>query len=85
MTTLREWAPAEFETSFDDTPAFKFADVRVVEEYGMFEDEQWKRWPGAHKNVKNWCVLENGYAVGWNENDSRGWSFPMIKYRKNTN
>lgn len=82
MTTLREWAPQEFEQSFDDTRAYKYADVEVVKEYDMHgEENTWRRWPGPHKNVLSWCVLANGYAVGWNENESRGWSFPVVKMK----
>jgi hypothetical protein len=81
MTTLREWAPQEFAQSFDDVPAFRHADVEVVTEYGYGSDEKWKHWPGTHKNVQNWCILANGYAVGWNENPSIGWNFPMVKMK----
>lgn len=75
---LIDWAPHEFaEGTWDDTRAWKFRDVEVVSEHGYSEDN--KPWPGTHKNVMNWCVLENGYAVGWNENPSTGWSFPVKK------
>lgn len=37
-------------------------------------------WPGRHQHVNNWCEV-GGYAVGWNENPSRGWSFPVVKMR----
>jgi hypothetical protein len=79
MMKLRDWAPIEFEQSFYDTRAFQYADVEVVEEYGY--NEKWKPWPGTHKNVMNWCILKNGYAVGWNENPSVGWSFPVKKMK----
>jgi hypothetical protein len=83
MTTLMDWAPREFQQGiWDDSPAWKFRDMKVIKEYSMFEEDIWKSWPGVHKNVKTWCILENGYAVGWNENGSRGWSFPVIKYKK---
>jgi hypothetical protein len=81
MTTLREWAPHEFAEQFTDLPSFRHADVEVVTEYGYGSDEKWKQWPGTHKNVQNWCVLANGYAVGWNENPSIGWYFPMVKIK----
>jgi hypothetical protein len=35
-------------------------------------------WPGPQRNVHNWWMLEDGSAVGFNENPSRGWSFPRI-------
>jgi len=76
---LIDWAPEEFAQSFDDTRAYRYCDVKVVSEHGWGEDN--KPWPGPHKNVMNWCVLENGYAVGWNENPSRGWSFPVVKMK----
>ena len=80
MTTLAKWAPQEFLEQFDDVPSFKYRDVEVVKEYSMYEEDgSWKSWPGAHKNVTSWCLLENGYAVGWNETPSVGWAFPMIK------
>lgn len=84
MTTLIEWAPQEFASTFNDIRAFKFKDVKVIKEYDMLGDDweqTWKTWPGTHKNVMSWCILENGYAVGWNENPSRGWNFPVIKMK----
>ncbi len=35
-------------------------------------------WPGRHKNVVKWWILEDGRGVGWNENMAVGWSFPVI-------
>lgn len=76
--TLRDWAPYEFSESgeFEDQRSFKYLDVHVDKEF----DSRDKPWPGKHKNVLNWCLLENGYAVGWNENPSRGWSFPIWRF-----
>ena len=80
MMRLIDWAPSEFATGmWDDTAAWKFRDVEVVSEHGWGEDG--KSWPGSHKNVANWCVLANGWAVGWNENPSRGWSFPVKRLK----
>lgn len=39
-----------------------------------------RRWPGVHKNVQEWYILENGYCVGFNENPGKGWTFPHMKY-----
>lgn len=39
-------------------------------------------WAGTHKYVRFWCELANGYAVGFNENPARGWSYPVIKLKK---
>jgi hypothetical protein len=74
VKTLRDAMPREFLNSA--SAALKFADVEVVEEKEF-------GWPGPHKNVIFWVVLANGAAVGWNENPSIGWSFPLIsKYTK---
>lgn len=85
MKTLLDCMPYEFEQSFDDTPAYKNKDVEVVAEHCMHDDDgsrPWKRWPGIHKNVTYWVELANGKAVGWNENPSKGWSFPVVKMKK---
>lgn len=76
--------PREFRLSYDDVPAYRHRDVEVVMEWhgAAHEPEEGvkaKRWPGPHKHVFVWYELENGYAVGWNENPGRGWSFPLIK------
>ena len=77
--TLREWAPAEFvKGEFANSKAMKFENVEIVE----IHDGCSKPWVGKEKNVYNWVVLKNGWAVGWNENPARGWSFPVVKVMK---
>lgn len=56
--------------------AYKFKDLKVIKE---FFGDTFKPWPGTHKNVHYWILLENGIAVGLNENPARGLSFPFIK------
>lgn len=81
--TLSNWAPHEFsEGTFSDIRSFKFKDVAVVKCHGYGETSN-QPWIGTHKYVFNWCELENGYAVGWNENPSIGWSFPVKKLTLN--
>lgn len=70
--------------------AYKFRDIKVTKEHsrigvsdGKIVDIRYKKWIGTHKNVHNWVELENGYAVGMNENPSRGLSFPVVKMKKN--
>lgn len=77
MKTLLESAPYEFK-DFDDTRAWKMRHVCVVREV----DGTVEGFPGTHKNVYVWWELENGYAVGWNENPAIGWSFPVVRIRK---
>lgn len=71
MKTLRDVVPQEFFAEFMDTTAAKHLDIQVgPEEVGS--------WPGKHRYIVVWWKLDNGYAVGWNENPARGWSFPLI-------
>lgn len=84
MKTLREVVPYEFFQEFMGTPAAKLLDVKVVKEYDPHRLYV-ERWPGKHKNVVGiWWELENGKAVGWNENPAIGWSFPVITLKKRT-
>ncbi len=70
--TLKDTMPHEF-MGYIDASAYKLRDVNVVSEH--YSDK--KPWPGKHKNVMFWVILENGKAVGWNENPGKGWSFPV--------
>lgn len=76
MATLKDVLPYEFTRGeFSDTKAFKFADCLVVAEHEH-------GWIGPQKNVHVWYELDNGYAVGWNESPSVGWSFPVVKIKR---
>lgn len=83
MKTLKDIMPNEFISgSYDDTRAYKMKDEKVVAEYGAIEGYTPKPWPGIHKNIYFWVELENGFAVGWNENPAKGWSFPVVKIKR---
>ena len=76
MKTLRDVLPTEaFWGEYENDKFQKFLDVEIVSEHCT-------NWVGNHKNVYYWWNLSNGYAVGWNENPSRGWSFPVVKMKK---
>lgn len=78
--TLRDVLPREA-TGGEYGPADRFwkhLDRAVIAEHDSFDNPQY--WPGREKNVVAWWELEGGIAVGWNENMSRGWSFPVIRY-----
>lgn len=72
---LIDLVPPEFSQEYIDTRAFKMKDVGVKEE--IFD----RPWIGPHKHVCVWWILDNGYAVAWNENPWRGWSFPVEKVK----
>ena len=73
---LKDKLPYEFMScEHENSKARKFADVEVIHEY----DSRVKKWIGNHKNVTYWFTLENGYAVGINENHTR-LSFPVVKF-----
>lgn len=77
--TLADVMPHEFcGCEYRDTPAFKLKDMKVIESHGRGGHHDFLRWPGKQQSVVLWVVLENGKAVGWNENVSHGWSFPVL-------
>jgi len=79
MKRLSDVLPREFMgVEYTDTPARKYADIVVVAEH----HSHIRRWIGPQRYVMTWYVLANGKAVGWNENPSRGWSFPVIKFEE---
>lgn len=79
MKTLKEVMPYEFENEFKDVEAYKYKDNIVVKEFFGYTS---RPWVGKHKNVHYWCVLDNGKAIGWNENPSTGYSFPVEVYKE---
>jgi len=84
MKTLRDWMPREFEQAYMDTRTAEFLDCELVEEIGP-DHRMYNSIPQSiqRKHVYNWCtIFENGkyYAVAWNENPSRGWSFPICRF-----
>ncbi|MGI9302135.1 MAG: hypothetical protein ACR2RB_05425 [Gammaproteobacteria bacterium] len=40
------------------------------------------RWPGAEQYVTKWFILDNGKAVGINEDPHEGVSLPVIDYQE---
>ena len=83
--TLKDAMPvglSEVGGPYHDTRAFKMLNVKVTAEHRHPLDDDMVGWIGTHKNVYFWVELENGYAVGWNENPARGWSFPVVKIKK---
>jgi hypothetical protein len=78
--TLRDWLPRE--ANDQDFPRLKkLMDLNVVYETSCVGEDVFYRWPGSHKNVNSWCVLEDGSAVAWNENPAVGWSFPKLSVK----
>jgi len=80
---LKDCLPPEFFQSFYNTRAASLLEEDVIKEYSLMDMKSWRSWPGIHKNVMNWWLLESGRMVGWNENSGTGWSFPVHGKRKN--
>lgn len=90
---LRDVLPSEFFLSYltdprpktfseVPSPASRLLDIDVVREFTTCGNPlEWRRWPGKHKHVSCWWELADGHGVGWNENPSRGWSFPVIRLK----
>lgn len=76
IMTLKEAMLIEY-TQDETSKAHKFDDVEVVWKQDILN--HCRLWPGTQKYVYFWVKLVNGYAVGWNENPSKGWSFPLVK------
>ena len=81
MRILESVMPKRFlSQKYERTKAYKFRSIPVKVEHCLLHDQDnYKPWPGEQKNVFLWVELENGYAVGWNENPDNGWSFPVFK------
>jgi len=79
--TLKDVMSLEFiKEEYHTSRAYKMKDIIVLKQHNLSnEEEEYKSWPGKHKNVCFWVELKNGYIVGWNENPARGWSFPVCK------
>jgi len=58
----------------DSERVSRYLDVIVLKAY----NGTLVAFPSDHRNVFVWWELENGMAVGWNENMSLGWSFPVV-------
>lgn len=71
MKLLRDVLPTGESYSFSE----KKLNTTVIKTHDLFEGG--KPWPGKHKCVCVWWELSDGTAVAWNENLSRGWSFPI--------
>jgi hypothetical protein len=56
-------------------------DRKVLKAFSMLDGHPWASWQefGKEKNVCSWTIVEGGYAVGMNENPSRGLSWPVKK------
>ncbi len=81
--TVNDWLPSEAQIDERDE-VNRVLDYEVIAEFG-YARRPFNAQPFRYKNIHNWCIATNGkkhYAVGWNENPSIGWAFP-IKRLKN--
>ena len=78
---LREWNMVNDFSSSEYNRIEKYLDCKIIKEYAVHNKGfiSWKSIGGSHKFVYSWILLENGIAIGWNENPARGFSFPIIK------
>ena len=85
--TLEQWLEQIKATSYNKY-LDKWLTLKVTREFSSAEesfsgDKGWKNWIKLsnkyfpnHRFVFSFITLENGWAIGWNENPGRGWSFP---------
>jgi len=86
VKTLKDVLPREFlNGEYDKTMAWWLRNVEVKTEHSKVkEGASYISWLGPQKNVYFWVELVNGYTVGWNENPSRGWTFPVLEPKKSS-
>lgn len=74
MTLLKDDLPTGH--NLDDEFLYKYGDCTVVK----VVDGTVHPFPSVkYKNVHKWWIVDGGrLVVGWNENPSRGWSFPVL-------
>lgn len=76
---LRDVLPSEaLSVEFSEDKFQRYLDSEVIETITKYDS----RFPFTHKNIYVWWILKDNMAVGWNENPSRGWSFPVAKLKK---
>lgn len=57
----------------------KYLDCKILETILEYDS----RFPFIHKHIFMWWILENNIAIGWNEDPSEGWSFPVVGLKGN--
>jgi hypothetical protein len=76
---LSDALPYEFlGGEYTESKAYALRDEAVAARFHAGEHP----WPGRERYVSVWVRLTDGRAVGWNENPSRGWSFPVLSAKK---
>lgn len=90
MPKLKQVLPERFLAgAYDDTPAYSLRETEVIARKlatgapcnSASKNDLFQAWPGSHKHVSCWFILDNGKAVGVNEDPEEGCSFPVIDYR----
>jgi hypothetical protein len=83
--TLHDWLPAG--ASLFNKRLTSYLNLKVVKEISSVGMDWYdyvqilhNEAPFKQKNIYSFCVLENGFAVGFNENEATGWTFPIVKY-----
>ena len=86
MPVLKQLLPPSFlDGRYDDTPAFALRDAQVI---GVRRtdppcdttSELYAPWPGPQRHVRAWFILKGGKAVGIDEDQEAGPSFPVVDY-----
>jgi hypothetical protein len=83
MKKLSWWMPDEFfNGEYDESRAMLLKNSEII---ANMDGTKYPRHEFEHAYIFNWCIVYHNkkyYAVGWNENPSIGWSFP-VKIWKN--
>ena len=90
MPKLKQVLPEQFLAgAYDDTPAYALRDAEVIARKlatgapcdSASKHVLFQTWPGPHEHVSDWFILDNGKAVGVNNDPEKGYSFPVVDYQ----
>jgi hypothetical protein len=90
MPKLKQVLPEQFLAGgYADTPAYSLREAEVIARKlatgapcdSASKNDLFQPWPGPHEHVTYWFILDNGKAVGVNDDPERGCSFPVVDYQ----
>lgn len=75
---LKNWIKPDYMVGWfkSDDKLIKHLDDKIVAVHSSYDVSP----PFKHRNIHFWVELESGYAVGFNENPSSGWSYPIKRH-----
>lgn len=76
METLKDFIPNDAQDDNYDL-ILKYGDLKILKKLDGTK-YPFPKNNNNYRHIFNWCLLENGGAIGWNESPRNGWSFIYI-------